>query len=163
MQFWINQIATGASTRENVRQAFVASPEFQARVAAVAAAGCVSLDAPTVANVAATTIASVAYNSTSKLDVSWKASSEVSATSYKVTAVDAVAGECTSIMATGTSAQLTGLKSATTYSISVAPCGTFATATACHDSPTNATSARHRARRGTCRAAAVRSQASRRS
>ncbi|MBX3674423.1 MAG: DUF4214 domain-containing protein [Burkholderiales bacterium] len=39
--FWIGELSTGARTRENVRQAFVASPEFQARVAAVIAAGCV--------------------------------------------------------------------------------------------------------------------------
>ena len=35
-----NEIASGARTRESVRQAFVASPEFQARVAAVIAQGC---------------------------------------------------------------------------------------------------------------------------
>jgi hypothetical protein len=40
VQFWINQIATGARTRENVRQAFVGSAEFSARVAAVIAQGC---------------------------------------------------------------------------------------------------------------------------
>ncbi|MCL4689060.1 MAG: DUF4214 domain-containing protein [Burkholderiales bacterium] len=40
VQFWISEIASGARTRENVRQAFVASPEFQARVAAVVNAGC---------------------------------------------------------------------------------------------------------------------------
>jgi hypothetical protein len=40
VQFWINQVATGARTRENVRQAFVGSPEFSARVAAVTAQGC---------------------------------------------------------------------------------------------------------------------------
>ena len=40
VHFWINEISTGARTRENVRQAFVASPEFQARVAAVVSAGC---------------------------------------------------------------------------------------------------------------------------
>ncbi len=40
VQFWINQIATGARSRENVRQAFVASPEFQSRVAAVINQGC---------------------------------------------------------------------------------------------------------------------------
>ncbi|MBZ0249528.1 MAG: DUF4214 domain-containing protein, partial [Burkholderiales bacterium] len=38
--FWINELSSGARTRENVRQAFVASPEFQARVAAVIAQGC---------------------------------------------------------------------------------------------------------------------------
>ncbi len=40
VQFWINQIATGARSREQVRQQFVASPEFQARVAAIIAQGC---------------------------------------------------------------------------------------------------------------------------
>jgi hypothetical protein len=40
VQFWIGEITTAARTRENVRQAFVASPEFQARVAAVIAQGC---------------------------------------------------------------------------------------------------------------------------
>ncbi|MBX3674519.1 MAG: DUF4214 domain-containing protein [Burkholderiales bacterium] len=40
VQFWINELSTGARTRENVRQAFVASPEFQARVASVIAQGC---------------------------------------------------------------------------------------------------------------------------
>jgi len=38
--FWINELSTGARTRENVRQAFVASPEFQARVAAIINQGC---------------------------------------------------------------------------------------------------------------------------
>ncbi len=38
--FWINEIATSARTRENVRQQFVASPEFQNRVAAIIAQGC---------------------------------------------------------------------------------------------------------------------------
>jgi hypothetical protein len=89
--------------------------------------------------VAATTIAAVAYQSSSKLDVAWQASGGVAATSYKVTAVDAVAGESVGITATGTSAQLTGLKSATTYRVSVAPCVTLATATVCYDSPVTAT------------------------
>jgi hypothetical protein len=40
VQFWINQVATGAMTREKVRQQFVASPEFQARVSGVLGAGC---------------------------------------------------------------------------------------------------------------------------
>ena len=40
VQFWINQIASGARTRESVRQAFVASPEFQSRVAAIIGQGC---------------------------------------------------------------------------------------------------------------------------
>jgi hypothetical protein len=37
--FWIDQIASGKLTREQVRKAFVASPEFTARVNAVIAAG----------------------------------------------------------------------------------------------------------------------------
>jgi hypothetical protein len=40
VQFWIGQVATAAQTREQVRKAFVASPEFSARVAAVIAQGC---------------------------------------------------------------------------------------------------------------------------
>ena len=40
VQFWINQIATSAQSREQVRQQFVASPEFQARVATIIAQGC---------------------------------------------------------------------------------------------------------------------------
>jgi hypothetical protein len=40
VQFWISELSTGRRTRENVRQAFVASPEFQARVAAIIAQGC---------------------------------------------------------------------------------------------------------------------------
>jgi hypothetical protein len=40
VQFWINQVASAAQTREQVRQAFVASPEFQGRVAAIIAQGC---------------------------------------------------------------------------------------------------------------------------
>jgi hypothetical protein len=35
VQFWINQINTGGKTREQVRQAFVGSPEFNARVVAI--------------------------------------------------------------------------------------------------------------------------------
>ncbi len=162
--FWVGALDGSTQTRAQVLQSFIDSTEFATRVAAVAAAGCVRLGAPTVANVAATTIAAVAYNSSSKLDVAWQASDEIAATSYKVTAVDAVAGESSSITATGTSARLTGLKSATTYSISVAPCVAFATATVCLDSPVNATTAMtHRARCGTCKAAAARSRASRRS
>ena len=41
VQFWIAQLDSGARTRESVRQAFVGSPEFQARVAAIIAEGCV--------------------------------------------------------------------------------------------------------------------------
>jgi hypothetical protein len=40
VQFWINDLNTSARTRENVRQNFIASAEFQARVAAVVAQGC---------------------------------------------------------------------------------------------------------------------------
>jgi hypothetical protein len=41
VQYWISQITSGARSRENVRQEFVASPEFQARVAAIIAQGCI--------------------------------------------------------------------------------------------------------------------------
>ncbi|MEP7216981.1 MAG: DUF4214 domain-containing protein, partial [Anaerolineaceae bacterium] len=41
VNFWIGQIASGAMSRETVRQLFVASPEFQTRVAAVIAQSCV--------------------------------------------------------------------------------------------------------------------------
>jgi len=40
VQFWINQVASGARTREQVRVEFKNSPEFQARVAAIIAQGC---------------------------------------------------------------------------------------------------------------------------
>jgi hypothetical protein len=40
VQFWIDELDTGARSRENVRQAFVASSEFQARVGAIVAQGC---------------------------------------------------------------------------------------------------------------------------
>ena len=40
LAYWFGRIDSGAATREEVRQAFAASPEFQARVAAVQAAGC---------------------------------------------------------------------------------------------------------------------------
>jgi hypothetical protein len=40
VQFWINAIASGALTREQVRQQFVQSIEFEARVAQIIAAGC---------------------------------------------------------------------------------------------------------------------------
>jgi photosystem II stability/assembly factor-like uncharacterized protein len=40
VQFWIGQLASGAQTRETVRRAFLASPEFSQRVAAVVAQGC---------------------------------------------------------------------------------------------------------------------------
>jgi hypothetical protein len=39
-QFWTSQLAGSSETREQVRFAFVASPEFQGRVAAVIAQGC---------------------------------------------------------------------------------------------------------------------------
>jgi len=40
--FWVSQITSGAQTRDQVRTAFVNSAEFQQRVQAVVAAGCVS-------------------------------------------------------------------------------------------------------------------------
>jgi len=40
VQFWINELNSGARTREQVRQAFVQSAEFQTRVGAVIAQGC---------------------------------------------------------------------------------------------------------------------------
>jgi hypothetical protein len=40
VQFWINLITSGAQTREQVRQQFVQSPEFQGRVQQIIAAGC---------------------------------------------------------------------------------------------------------------------------
>jgi Domain of unknown function (DUF4214) len=40
VRFWIDQLATGQSTREEVRRAFEASPEFAARVNAVLQQGC---------------------------------------------------------------------------------------------------------------------------
>lgn len=42
VQFWIGQLSTGARTRENVRQQFVASPEFSTRVTGVIQQGCLS-------------------------------------------------------------------------------------------------------------------------
>jgi hypothetical protein len=42
VQFWINQLNTGASTRDSLRRQFLASPEFTNRVNAVIAQGCVS-------------------------------------------------------------------------------------------------------------------------
>jgi hypothetical protein len=41
VQFWVNQVSTGGMTRETVRQNFLASPEFNARVAAIAGASCI--------------------------------------------------------------------------------------------------------------------------
>ena len=41
VQFWIRQLEAGATTRDAVRRAFIASPEFNARVNAILAAGCV--------------------------------------------------------------------------------------------------------------------------
>ena len=40
VQFWINQLNGGSLTREQVRQAFVGSPEFNSRVQAVVNQGC---------------------------------------------------------------------------------------------------------------------------
>jgi len=39
--YWIGQLSTKAQTRDQLRKAFIASPEFTARVNAVIAAGCV--------------------------------------------------------------------------------------------------------------------------
>jgi hypothetical protein len=39
-QFWVTQITGGVQTQEQVRQAFLASPEFQSRVSTVLAQGC---------------------------------------------------------------------------------------------------------------------------
>jgi len=38
--FWATQINSGASTRDAARISFVGSPEFQGRVAAIIAQGC---------------------------------------------------------------------------------------------------------------------------
>jgi hypothetical protein len=40
VQYWIDQLATFDMAREEVRQQFIASPEFQARVNAIVAQGC---------------------------------------------------------------------------------------------------------------------------
>jgi hypothetical protein len=40
VQYWIGQLATGARTRENERQAFISTPEFGARVQAIINQGC---------------------------------------------------------------------------------------------------------------------------
>ena len=40
VQYWISQVASGARTREQVRVEFKNSPEFQARVNAIIAQGC---------------------------------------------------------------------------------------------------------------------------
>jgi hypothetical protein len=40
VQFWINQLDSGAQSREQLRQQFIASPEFQSRVQAIIAQGC---------------------------------------------------------------------------------------------------------------------------
>jgi hypothetical protein len=40
VQFWINDLNSGARTRNNVRQNFIVSGEFQARVNAVVTQGC---------------------------------------------------------------------------------------------------------------------------
>ena len=42
MQFYVNQLATGAKTRNQVRLEFKTSPEFNNRVNAIVAAPCVS-------------------------------------------------------------------------------------------------------------------------
>jgi len=38
--FWVNQITSGAQTRDQVRQQFLQSPEMQTQAAAIAAQGC---------------------------------------------------------------------------------------------------------------------------
>jgi hypothetical protein len=40
VNFWIGQLASGARTRQGVRQAFITTPEFAARVQAVISQGC---------------------------------------------------------------------------------------------------------------------------
>jgi hypothetical protein len=40
VKYWISELATGARTRENVRRAFISTPEFSQRVAAIIAQGC---------------------------------------------------------------------------------------------------------------------------
>ncbi|MCM2329482.1 MAG: DUF4214 domain-containing protein, partial [Lysobacter sp.] len=40
VQYWIDQVASGARTRDQVRQAFIASSEFSGRVGAIIAQGC---------------------------------------------------------------------------------------------------------------------------
>jgi hypothetical protein len=40
VKFWIRQLDTGARSREQVRQAFISSPEFQQHVADMIAEGC---------------------------------------------------------------------------------------------------------------------------
>jgi hypothetical protein len=42
VRFWIGQLDSGAQTRGQLRQAFLASPEFSARVAAIIARGCIT-------------------------------------------------------------------------------------------------------------------------
>jgi hypothetical protein len=42
VNFWINELDTGARTRDDLRLAFLQSPEFGNRVQAVIAAGCAS-------------------------------------------------------------------------------------------------------------------------
>ena len=42
VQFWINDLDSTARTRENVRQNFVGSPEFQGRVTAIVNQGCMT-------------------------------------------------------------------------------------------------------------------------
>jgi hypothetical protein len=40
VQYWLDELAAGRRDRDQVRQAFVSSPEFATRVAAIVAAGC---------------------------------------------------------------------------------------------------------------------------
>jgi len=39
-QYWVSRIATSAQTRDQVRKVFVGSPEFQGKIAAIVAQGC---------------------------------------------------------------------------------------------------------------------------
>jgi hypothetical protein len=45
-QFWLTQLATKAQTRDQLRKAFIASPEFTGRVNAIIQSGCVPSPAP---------------------------------------------------------------------------------------------------------------------
>jgi hypothetical protein len=42
VNYWVNQLDTSARTRENVRKAFIATPEFGARVQAIINQGCLN-------------------------------------------------------------------------------------------------------------------------
>jgi len=61
VSFWIAELASGRRTRDQVRLAFVASPEFSARVSAVAAQGCQPSITSVAASLAPLTAASVSF------------------------------------------------------------------------------------------------------